>query len=113
MKKMITCGLLIAIFMLSTLVAPAQEQTIYKPKWASDKGYWVVEGNVKTPLNHIVRFYNNNDVLIYAENIEGVKLNTNKRKVKMKLKRALESALLAFENKEQNMEGLALVKSTL
>ncbi|MET0462163.1 MAG: hypothetical protein ABW007_03380 [Chitinophagaceae bacterium] len=112
MKKMITCGLLIAIFTLSYFVAPAQE-ALYKPKWVSEKGYWVVEGNVNTPLNHTIRFYNNDDVLIYSERVEGIKLKANKRKVKMKLKQALESALLAFESKQQNMEGLALVKSSL
>ncbi len=110
---MITCGLLVAILTLSYLVAPAQEEALYKPKWVSDKGYWVVEGNVKTPLNHTIRFYNNNDVLVYSERIDGVRLNANKRKVKMKLKQALESALLAFEGKQQNVEGLALVKSSL
>jgi hypothetical protein len=113
MKKMITAGLLIAIFTLSYFVAPAQESVVYKPKWASEKGYWVIEGNVKTPLNQTIRFYNNQDVMVYSELIEGVKLNPNKRKVKMKLKQALESALLAFENKQQSLEGLTLVKSSL
>ena len=113
MKKMITAGLLVAIFTLSYFVAPAQEEAVYKPRWTSEKGYWVIEGNIKTPLSHTVRFYNNQDVMVYSEQIEGVKLNANKRKVKMKLKQALESALLAFESKQQSLEGLALVKSAL
>lgn len=113
MKKMITAGLLIAIFTLSYFVTPAQEEKVTAPKWVSEKGYWVVEGNLNTPLEHTIRFYDNDDALIYTETLKGVKLNAGKRKVKMKLKKALESAILAYENKQRSVEGMALVKEVL
>jgi len=110
---MITAGLLAAILTLSYLVAPAQEPKHAGPKWVSEKGYWVVEGNVKTPLDHTIRFYDNNDELVYTEKLEGVKLNVGKRKVKMKLKQVLESAILAKAGKEESVTAVALVKSIL
>ncbi|MBN8878845.1 MAG: hypothetical protein E6Q24_08815 [Chitinophagaceae bacterium] len=111
MKKMIKTGLFTAALLLAFFIAPAQENSI--PKWVSEKGYWVVEGNVHTPLNNIIRFYNNDDALVYTESLKGVKLNINKRKVKMKLKQALEAAIIAWESKKGKMEELALVKNSL
>lgn len=110
---MITAGLLAAIFTLSYFVAPAQEQKQTGPKWVSQKGYWVVEGNVKTPLNNTIRFYDNNDELIYTEKLDGVKLNVSKRKVRMKLKQVLETAILAKTSKEEKALETALVKNIL
>lgn len=111
MKKIIQTGLLTAMLTFAYFIAPAQENRI--PKWVSGKGYWVVEGNVKTPRDHTIRFYTNENVLVYTESLKGVKLNANKRKVKMKLKNALESAILAWENKSEKLEGMALVKNSL
>jgi hypothetical protein len=113
MKKMITAGLLAAILTLSYLVAPAQQENTPAPKWVSEKGYWVVEGNLNTPHQHTIRFYSNDDVLVYTETLKDVKLNANRRKVKMKLKKVLESAIVAWECKQPGMEGMALVKSIL
>lgn len=108
---MIKTGLLIAMLTFAYFIAPAQEYRA--PKWVSEKGYWVVEGNVKTPLDHTIRFYNNENMLVYTESLKGMKLNTNRRKVKMKLKKALESAIIAWENKSEKLEGMALVKNSL
>lgn len=66
------------------------------PGWLPENGYWVMESNVHTPKNHIVRFYTNNNVLIYSENISGKKLNINQRKVKMKLKEVLDLSMTAW-----------------
>lgn len=110
---MITAGLFVAIFTLSYFVAPAQEQEHSGPRWVSQKGYWVVEGNVKTPMTNTIRFYDNNDELIYTEKLEGVKLNVGKRKVRMKLKQVLESAILAKASKDERAMGTALVKTVL
>lgn len=87
------------------------------PKWVSDKGYWVIVSNIHTPLDHIVSFYNNNKVLVYQEALKGVKLNVEKRKVKMKLKKVLEAALIAWERKNKpgplSTEEFGLVKAGL
>jgi hypothetical protein len=83
------------------------------PRWVSDKGYWVVESNINTPKDHIIRFYNTDNVLVYKETLAGVKLNPEKTKVKMKLKKILESSIVAWEKKKQRNEEKALVKSVL
>ncbi len=94
---------------------PSQQERRPKfPDWVSDKGYWVVESNIHSPLDHIITFYNNENELLYKETITGVKLNPEKRKVKMKLKKVLESAVLAWEKKKDGQtsgEEIALVKS--
>lgn len=113
MKKIIIAGILNVMLTFSYLLASAQEERIPTPKWVSDKGYWVVESNIKTPRNHSIRFYNNEDLLIYTETLEGVKLNVKRKKVKMKLKQVLESAVLAWEGKESSLERLAVVKKAL
>jgi hypothetical protein len=68
------------------------------PAWVSEKGYWVVESNIHSPYRHTVFFYNNDNVLMYKESLEGVKLNAEKRKVKMKLKKALETSALVWHS---------------
>jgi hypothetical protein len=111
--------LVISIFTL-TVLGPfaqrvaSQEKRPKVPHWISDKGYWVIEGNAADPLNHIVRLYNNDNQLLYKETLMGIKLNPDKRKVKMKLKRALESAVLAWERKKSGdalTEEMAFVKA--
>ena len=79
----------------------AQDDSSITAPWASDKGYWVVEGNIHTPLDHIIRFYNNANELVYTETLSGVKLDIRKKKVKMKLKRALETTLLLCEQRKE------------
>ena len=79
-----------------------------KPGWVSEKGYWVVESNVKTPKSAIVYFYNNDDVLVYQEKIEGVKLNLKKDATKMKLKTVLETAVWAWNVKQPVKESQSL-----
>ena len=91
-----------------------QERRPIFPSWVSEKGYWVVESNIHSPLNHVVSFYTNDNQLIYKETLTDIKLNPEKRKVKLKLKKILESAVLAQENKKDGIilgHEMALVKS--
>ena len=111
--------IVIAILSLASMGSFAQ-LTKYKdnekpklPRWVSDKGYWVIESNINYPKDHIIRFYNTNNTLVYKETLAGVKLNPEKTKVKMKLKRILESSVVAWEKKTQSIEELELVKSVL
>jgi hypothetical protein len=101
------------VLSLFSLCSFAQEETqTPAPRWVSDKGYWVVEGNIHTPLNHTVWFYNNDDVLIYKEVVTGIKLNAAKRKVKMKLKKVLEASVVAWEKRripEENKDYVAAI----
>ena len=66
------------------------------PAWVSDMGYWVVESNIHFPKTHEVSFYTHDNLLMYKERLEGVKLNPEKRSVKMKLKKTLESSVLSW-----------------
>ena len=89
------------LFLLATLCAGnlvlAQTKTgsidPNPPRWHSDKGYWVIESNVKTPDKSLVRFYNADQQLIYTEKVSGVVLDCSKRKTLMKLKRVLEKVV--------------------
>ena len=108
MKQAIKTGIFVLALILIAFSSFSQEEKkAAVPKWVSDKGYWVVEGNIHSPREHTVRFYNNDNVQIYKETISGTKINFKRAKVKMKLKQALESAILAWErNKapEENKE---------
>jgi len=108
----------LAIFALSLLSFNSFAQSEEQPssassKWISDKGYWVIESNINQPLQHLIRFYNNDDVLVYKEAVAGVKLNPAKRKVKMMLKTVLESSLLAWEKRRMPEENKNYVAAIL
>jgi hypothetical protein len=91
----------------------AQEGQPSVPKWYSPKGYWVVEGNINTPLTNTIRFFNNENVLLYKETLTGVPLNPEKRRIKMKLKKVLENAVLAWEKKKVAEEDKQYVAALL
>lgn len=92
---------LLAIVFLSLVTASVFAQSEKQAPWVSDKGFWVVESNVKEPQHHTLRFYTNEGALMYTETIKGVKLNLNKKKVKMQLKAALETASLAWQQSKK------------
>ncbi len=74
----------------------------------SERGYWVVESNVKTPKSSMVYFYKNENTLVYKEKIEGVKLKLKKDATRMKLKKVLETAVWAWESNQPLKEGQSL-----
>lgn len=86
---------------------------IVTPQWVSNKGYWVIEGNVHTPKSNVVYFYTMDNVLVYKEKIEGMKIKTNKAKVCLKLKAALEQAVTVWEATHKVEEHEALVSVAL
>lgn len=96
------------------LIPSQQDRRPKFPSWVSDKGYWVVESNIHSPLHHVIRFYNNDNELLYKETLTGIKLDPEKRKVKMKLKKILESTVLAWKKKKDGLipgEEMAFVRS--
>jgi hypothetical protein len=97
MKRVIKTWIAIALLGMLSITAAAQEERSKPAPWVSDKGYWVVESNINSPLNHTVWFYNNTGDMIYKESLTGVRLNPDKRKVKMKLKKVLETAVIAWQ----------------
>ena len=113
MKQIIKTSLLAIAFSFATMISFAQEKHGSSPGWVSDKGFWVVESNIEKPNDHIIRFYTNDNVLVYKETLIGVKLNIERRKVKMKLKKALDETIVAWESKKEPAEELAHVRSIL
>ncbi|MES2891102.1 MAG: hypothetical protein V4725_03795 [Bacteroidota bacterium] len=108
MKKFkATLFLIVAMFYGTMLLAqePGGNVDPKPPRWHSDKGYWVIESNVKTPHQSIVRFFNADRQLIYTENINGVKLDCSKRKTLMKLKRVLEKVVDSYNAGELQKSG--------
>ncbi len=104
MKQQIKNWIAVMLFTTAGIISFAQDTKPGVPKWVSEKGYWVVENNVHDPLNHIIRFYTNDDELMYKETLSGVRLNPEKRKVRMKLKKVLESSVIAWEKKKMTEE---------
>ena len=105
--------LMLTLFSLNVI---AQEPAAHRPampEWLSDKGYWVIESNVKTPRNSIVHFYNNEHVVIYREKIAGVRINLNRKKTLFRLKQALEQAYSNWERKKSPNEDGHLVMNAL
>jgi hypothetical protein len=101
MKKQSKNFIISFLFGLFFTVGFSQDERPVSAPWASDKGYWVVQNNIQDPLNQVVRFYTNENVLIHTESLSGVKLNTRKRRMKMKLKKALEAAVSLYDQHRQ------------
>jgi len=78
----------------------SQDKQDHTPPWVSGKGYWNTESNIHDPLDHIIRFYTSNGRLFHTEKLSGVKLDVDKRKTKMKLKKALEQTMELYSKKE-------------
>ncbi len=90
----------------------ASSQTMSAP-WTPAHGYWVVEQNIHDPFHHIVRFYNDDHQLIYTEVLNNVKMNTNNKKTKMKLQKALEDSLARWEKNKSPEENKGYVVTAL
>jgi len=116
MKNVITATALL-LFLTTSFNSFAQDEgepvSQRIPRWISDRGYWVVESNVKTPLNSIIHFYNNDNVLVYREKVDGVKINLNKSRTKMRLKKILEQSIVAYEKNHSITENEQWVAKAL
>lgn len=112
MKKSLNTLMMIILFTSVALTSIAQknEPSEPLPKWISKHGYWVIEGNKKTPKTSTIFFYNNNNVLVYTEKVEGVKLNISRHKTLMKLKEVLDESLIAWRQ-NQSLKSEQLVKN--
>jgi hypothetical protein len=114
MKQAIALLMVLAVVLFgNAALAQDEASTPSIPRWISDKGYWVAETNVHTPTQYTIRFYNNDHVMVYSEKVEGIKLKLQKRKVKMNLKKVLETSLQAWEAKRKASENEGWVLNTL
>jgi hypothetical protein len=79
----------------------AQEESKIKPikaRWASDKGFWVIQGNINHPKQNNISFFTNDGIQVYRETVnKKVKM---KRKIFMRLKSMLETAVTAWERNQ-------------
>ena len=88
------------LFLMIAGTSNSQDKQKHAAPWVSDKGYWNTESNIHDPLNHIIRFYTNDGRLFHTEKLSGVKLDIDKRKTKMKLKKALEQTMELYSKRE-------------
>jgi hypothetical protein len=108
--------ILSAVISLFIMGASAQESGSSSrkiPKWVSEAGYWVVESNIHTPLNHTIWFYNNDHILVYKEAVNGMRLNPARKMVKMKLKKVLEASVITWQEKKVTQENKDFVTAIL
>jgi hypothetical protein len=114
MKKQIaTCVAFIILQGLFVVCFAQKKQQPGLPKWLSEKGYWIIESNIKTPQNSIVYFYTNENELMYKEKIEGIKINLKKRKVLLNLKKVLEQSIISWEEQHVLKEDEKLLATGL
>lgn|GEM_PF-1572481 len=78
------------IALVVTAPATAQVARLALPQ----TGFWVVETNPKVERGSMVRFYTNENALIYEEFLEGKCLNVRKAKTQAFLHRALDKAMV-------------------
>ncbi|WP_276479389.1 hypothetical protein [Paraflavitalea pollutisoli] len=120
MKKYFKILAVLALMMMGQAKAFAQDEETTSstaapttPRWVSEKGYWIIESNIHVPKQYTVRFYNNDQVMIYKEEVKGVALKVERRKVKMHLKRVLETALIAWNKQQQAKENEGWVANAI
>src|SRR5688572_29030562 len=98
-------GFSMAALSVNAQEEPTQPVSTVIPKYVSDKGYWVVEGNINNKLEHTIHYYTTDHFRVYQQTITG-KLKSNKRKTLMHMKRMLDTAVVAWEQRRPVKENL-------
>lgn len=101
MKKIILLSFSLICLGLAGLTQQKKEE--------SDKGYWVIENNIKTPRQSVVYFYTPENQLVYKETVIGRKLNVSRRRICKRLNAVLEQSILAWKNNKAMKAGQQLV----
>ena len=113
MKKYLLLSLTTMILTFSAIAQDDYDNPAPKaPRWTPANGYWIIKGNIKTPMEHTVMFYTNEGSLIYSELVSGVKLDLRRRKTLMKLKKALDTTMLAWEKQKVVKENEMIVMNS-
>jgi hypothetical protein len=97
MKKLFLSAMIIVAI---SGAAHAQEK-----KEIPDFANWVVESNIKTPREAVIKFYNEKQELIYQEKITGKKIKIEKPKVQ----KAFNDVLNQLLTKTRQVTDTALV----
>jgi hypothetical protein len=90
----------------SALEAQAKSEA---PKWMCEKGYWVIQSNLKTPKNCIIYFYTIHHELVYKEVISGKKINIEKTSTRKHLEGVLNQAIATWQKEGVVKENQQLV----
>jgi len=99
--KMILKTAITIILSCSGLILVAQGKP---PRWLPEKGYWVIESSLREPQNAIVHFYNDENIKVYKEEVNGYGRKLNRRKYKMQLKEMLDKAVTAWASQQPLQE---------
>ena len=113
MKKQIFLLAVACSFFTNICMAQKNAGLSNTPGWITDKGFWVVESNQNTPKKSTVYFYNTDKQLVYKEQIEGVSIRLNRKKVLMHLKAVLEKSVAAWETQQVVRENELLLATVL
>ncbi|HVU94522.1 MAG TPA: hypothetical protein VHE34_04825 [Puia sp.] len=95
MKK-ILC--IVGLMMIIVAMKPPPEQ-----------GFWVIITRDNAPAMTVVRFYNERQVLVYEEHLDGVRLDGSNHRVQQRLNKSLRTALVAWEGNRKVMRDQGLV----
>ena len=103
--------LILSSFSLKALAQDETPQPPVAPKWAPEKGYWVVESNIHTPRHSVISFFNDKGTMVYKEQVDGKKLKLKRKKTLMRLKSVLDQSVTAWERNHQAKENENLVSA--
>jgi len=85
-------------------------QSSKTPKWMCQKGFWVIQGNVHSPKVSTIYFYNNDQELVYKEQVYK-RINANKLKTRKHLEFVLNQSVTAWQKERVFKENQQLVIS--
>lgn len=75
------------MFLVVVTTGAKAQDTVFVQR--ADFANWVIESNVKTPKKSVVKFYNQQQELIYQEEIKNKRLNVRRTKLRNKLNQVL------------------------
>ncbi len=97
-----------ALLLIATAVVGTKAQ-VTSPVQNESFANWVIESNLKTPRNSVVKFYNAKQDLIYQEEIKDRRLNVSRVEVQYKLNQILAQLLEKnLKIKESNLVAISL-----
>jgi hypothetical protein len=90
---------MLSIFMMASLITQAQD-TQWKPiaRGQSASGHWLVEQHRDTVATQRVFFYTKDNLLLYKEEVRGIKINVNRDRTVKRLNELLAKVAAEWQN---------------
>lgn len=98
--------LMCSIFLGYSLKAQNKSEV---PKWMCEKGYWVIQSNLKTPKSCVIYFYTRQHDLVYKELVSGKKINSEKTSTRKHLEEVLNQSITTWQKEGIVRENQQLV----